>query len=1097
MMVRKKIVISAVFLVIILLLVQAVGGIFNLFSPLALYKGQAESVVSADDSGTVSFITGQWLFTSSDKLESPFPINTGEMESLPSHSPGRRSGDGLGIFSPSTGIYLYYAKIHTRNRRGAQALLIPQIFSACTLWVNGEEVYVSGTPGDSYDTEVPGVRLAVAGFNQETDDLEIVLQVTNHHYFYDGFLFNGLGYGGFNEVSRLYTQFRGIIRFLLLFLIGLVVFYSIRTVFLRSDKYHYFLTIIFLLILVRLSIGDAFIFGSSEIESEFLWTVILKARLILALLSVPLLLHFSFNFYTVFSSYRRIAIISQIAALSVSVAVIFVPGKYLHHLYPLEISAFLIGAVICIIIGIRGVKLRGALSGLFLAVASLSLIINFYHIVYIYGIFDSIELFVGGSFLLFSAFLLLIFLRELRYLRQTDNIKQKLVEVTDSRDSILIKLSDEVSLDKITSLTTSLIQGSLGPLNSEQLVTTSLLLSNTMRHQNLLNDIIDLVRLREKNLTIVKDSINLFSVAHLHINSFQPVILGLSVDIENTIPRDLPNVWADSKRLGQILFTILSFGIENTTKGTIRITAAREDSSVKIIISVCGIDKTEKLQDQLDSLAKNDESGSEAQKKISVLRFFLTQELVRLHGSNLSVKTSTDEEDVVFSFSLPIFVAGEEEAFEIISEEMAIHMDALENLQPLMDEVSSERDITIFVVSSDPENLQVIKSQLASMNYQIIPILKGSDLLKKLEEKIPNMVIIDSSLSDISSFEACRVIRAEFSSTDLPVLLVIEESSTADVMESLTAGANDYLRRPYQLEEFLTRVNTHLQLSRINSIYSQFVPREFLKALGQENITDLKLGDQVHREMTILFVDIRAFTNLSETMTPQENFKFINSYLSQFSPIITRNNGFVDKFIGDAIMALYPDKPEDAIRTAIEMTEYVKIYNGYRANCGYDPINIGIGIHTGKMILGIVGDSQRMQGTVISDAVNLASRIQDVTKLYKTNVVISQETFVTLENPTEFNFRFLGKVKVKGKNKSVALFEIFNADEEETRELKETTKGEFESAILLFAKREFLEAAELFEKVLEVYPDDKTASLFLDRANKFLITEKKSFLTSL
>lgn len=374
------------------------------------------------------------------------------------------------------------------------------------------------------------------------------------------------------------------------------------------------------------------------------------------------------------------------------------------------------------------------------------------------------------------------------------------------------------------------------------------------------------------------------------------------------------------------------------------------------------------------------------------------------------------EDEILLEFTLPF--STEEE--ELLSEEMAIHLDALENLQPLLDEVVSDRDIAIHIVSGDSTALQVMKSQLAAMNYQIIPFLKGLDCLNRVAEELPQMVVVDSSLPDMNGYALCRELREQYTPDELPILMVVGENQGGDSMESLTSGANDYLRKPYQQEEFLTRVNTHLQLSRINSIYSQFVPKEFLKSLGQENIADLRLGDQVQREMTILFVDIRAFTNLSENMTPQENFKFINSYLSQFTPIITRNNGFVDKFIGDAIMALYPEKPEDAIRTAIEMVDYVKIYNGYRAKCGYRPINIGVGIHTGNLILGIIGDSQRMQGTVISDSVNLAARIQDVTKLYKANVVISQETFVKLENPTEFNFRFLGKVKVKGKAKSVS-----------------------------------------------------------------------------
>jgi two-component system sensor histidine kinase ChiS len=195
-------------------------------------------------------------------------------------------------------------------------------------------------------------------------------------------------------------------------------------------------------------------------------------------------------------------------------------------------------------------------------------------------------------------------------------------------------------------------------------------------------------------------------------------------------------------------------------------------------------------------------------------------------------------------------------------------------------------------------------------------------------------------------------------------------------------------------------------------------------------------------------------------------------------------------------MALYPYRPEDAIKTAIEMVEYVKVYNKGRVKAGYLPISIGVGIHTGNMILGIIGDAKRMQGTVISDAVNLASRIQDMCKYYRTNVVISRETFLGIQNLNEYNYRFLGQVKVKGKNKTVALFEIFNADDDDIKQLKEKTQADFETGLRFFAKSDFEEAQKHFERVHESNENDETAKVFLNQAAEFSIKKKRSFLTS-
>ncbi|MCZ0900792.1 adenylate/guanylate cyclase domain-containing response regulator, partial [Microcoleus sp. HI-ES] len=164
------------------------------------------------------------------------------------------------------------------------------------------------------------------------------------------------------------------------------------------------------------------------------------------------------------------------------------------------------------------------------------------------------------------------------------------------------------------------------------------------------------------------------------------------------------------------------------------------------------------------------------------------------------------------------------------------------------------------------------------------------------------------------------------------------------------------------------------ELEKIAAASARFVPREFLKFLKRESIVDARLGDSVQAEMTIMFADIRSFTSLSESMSPRENFEFLNSYLSRVGPVIREYNGFIDKYIGDGIMALFPNRAEDAVQAAIEMQHQVKIYNRHRQNSGYQPISIGIGLHTGTLMLGTIGEAERMESTVISDAVNLASR---------------------------------------------------------------------------------------------------------------------------
>ena len=220
-----------------------------------------------------------------------------------------------------------------------------------------------------------------------------------------------------------------------------------------------------------------------------------------------------------------------------------------------------------------------------------------------------------------------------------------------------------------------------------------------------------------------------------------------------------------------------------------------------------------------------------------------------------------------------------------------------------------------------------------------------------------------------------------------------------------------------------------IENARFCSSMARFLPSEFLKLLDKTSIIDIQLGDQIEKEMTVLFSDIRDFTSLSEKMTPQDNFNFINAYLSRMEPIIHENHGFIDKYIGDAIMALFPNNADDAVQTALSMLKALADYNLTQGNHPVHPcFNIGIGIHTGKLMLGTVGGQNRMDGTVISDAVNLASRIEGMTKTYHANLLISEATYSRLNDHSKYTIRPLDEVKAKGKTEAVMIYAVSSND---------------------------------------------------------------------
>ena len=283
-------------------------------------------------------------------------------------------------------------------------------------------------------------------------------------------------------------------------------------------------------------------------------------------------------------------------------------------------------------------------------------------------------------------------------------------------------------------------------------------------------------------------------------------------------------------------------------------------------------------------------------------------------------------------------------------------------------------------------------------------------------------------------------------------------------------------------KSFLSVEHLSEELILTNKAYTRFVPKEFLNFLSRKSIIDIKLGDQVQKEMTVLFSDIRSFTTLSEQMTPEENFNFINSYLKRMNPIIEYHNGFIDKYIGDAIMALFARSPEDAIRSAIQMQKAILAYNQDRIEKNFEIIKIGVGLHTGMLMLGVIGGEERMESTVISDAVNLASRLEGLTKVYGALILTSEATFLKANGPEKFKYRRLGKVKVKGKQEPVVVIDILDGQSDFWLDVYLQTKADFEKALTHYETKEFKEAAVLFESILDINLSDVAARFYLQKS---------------
>lgn len=362
----------------------------------------------------------------------------------------------------------------------------------------------------------------------------------------------------------------------------------------------------------------------------------------------------------------------------------------------------------------------------------------------------------------------------------------------------------------------------------------------------------------------------------------------------------------------------------------------------------------------------------------------------------------------------------------------------------------------LLIVDDTPANLQLLSRMLRNQGYKVRTAPSGRLALMGARAASPDLILLDITMPEMSGYEVCEQLKADAALADIPVIFISALDQTEDKVRAFQIGGVDYITKPFQIEEVLARIHTHLTLRslqralqaanaqlewananlerrviertadlvRLNEAAHRFVPREILSHLGKQSITEIALGDQMQGEMTVLFADIVGFTALSESLTPQENFNYLNAFLGAITPVIRQHGGFIDKYLGDGVMAIFPRSPEDAIRAALAMQQAVGAFNAGQSLAGGPPLAIGIGLHTGKLMLGILGEDHRWQGTVISDAVNLAARIEALTRELNAPILVSEEVVAQVRNLPGCQFIFRERVQVKGKQAPVAVYEV-------------------------------------------------------------------------
>jgi signal transduction histidine kinase/class 3 adenylate cyclase/ligand-binding sensor domain-containing protein len=672
-------------------------------------------------------------------------------------------------------------------------------------------------------------------------------------------------------------------------------------------------------------------------------------------------------------------------------------------------------------------------------------------------------------------------------LEQERQAAERLREVDRLKDEFLANTSHELRtpLNGIIGLAESLYEQAEALEIRQNL---GMVIASGKRLASLVNDLLDFSRLRHADLVLRQRPVDLRSLAEGVLQVSAPSTQGKALSLHNEVPADLPAAFADEDRLSQILYNLVGNAIKFTEKGSVWIGARLREGMIEVWVRDTGIGiPAHKQQVIFEAFEQGDGSISRTYSGTG-LGLSISKTLTESHGGKMWVESEVGKGST-FYFSLPVSSEQAEPVSLLPGRRMTplVPAPAAPALLPALPLESSEVPrFRILIADDEPINHQVLRNHLRSIQYEVVSAMDGAEALRLLAEGPAfDMVLLDVMMPRMSGYEVCKKIREQYLPSELPVIMITARNQVNDLVLGLSAGANDYLAKPFSKDEFIARLNAHISLGQINRAANRFVPNEFIQTLGRRSIADVRLGDNTSREVTVFFSDIRDYTALADLMSPEDTFRFVNGYVRRVGPVIQRNHGFVNQYLGDGVMALFQQGPEDALRAAVEMQAEIRAYNRYRQERGRTSIKAGIGFHTGPLVMGIIGDQQRSDPAVIASTVNVASRLEGLTKYFGVGILLSEPSFALLNPEMQAGCRYLGLVQVKGREEPLRIYECFSGDEAPLAAAKAASLAAFTHALDAYMRGDVPAASEAFRQLLRQQPGDMAIRHFLDQLQRF------------
>jgi CheY-like chemotaxis protein/signal transduction histidine kinase len=585
-------------------------------------------------------------------------------------------------------------------------------------------------------------------------------------------------------------------------------------------------------------------------------------------------------------------------------------------------------------------------------------------------------------------------MQERFWARSTHELQTPLHGILGLSEHLLDKTSEEASEDRYQ---LKLIRGAASRLSQ----LTQRVLANRATEQ--------------QSLEVNKEVFNLMDIVDLVLAGVQTSKSRISQEITLQRKNKVTKVYEDPNYLERLLFRVLDYGLSDDQTSTVVLSNVG-DEIVQLRLSFLR-DKTEsegkEKKGNKDWLLWYSPSGED-------LAYTFSKEAYDCGFRMDFINREPDEWLVVFHLKAVDEEFGPSSSVSrLLDESFPAPPSAMERRR-----VNQSAPI-ILVVDDEITNMMVMENFLRGQNYTIQKATNGHDALTMIHEKKPDIVLLDVMMPGISGYETCTRIREVYPANELPVILLTAKNRIQDMVTGFSVGANDFISKPFHKLELGARLDIHLRIAQLSKSYARFVPKDFLKLMGKPQILELEFGDYHRESMTVMFLYIRNYASLNKNLPPDDSLHFLNTYLAMILPLIHQHSGVIEKYQGDGILAVFPGDGTEALKAALAIAQAVPQldHTTILDRIGDERLQVGLGLHRGDVILGTVGHEARMSGTVISDAVYLATKIGEVTRKERASIFFS-ESLILAAHELRLSLEDLGLKRLGGGKKAIKLYSL-------------------------------------------------------------------------